>query len=63
MFRPDSADTLVTWAGVEKCVSWLTAVLLSAGLGACALPRAAGAPLAQVDRAWAVPTLEPYQQW
>jgi hypothetical protein len=32
-------------------------------LGACALPHAAGAPLAPVDRAWAVPTLELYQQW
>jgi hypothetical protein len=41
----------------------LATVLLAAGLGACALPRAAGAPLAPVDRAWAVPTLELYQQW
>ena len=41
----------------------LATLLLAAGLGACALPRAAGAPLAPVDRAWAVPTLELYQQW
>ena len=41
----------------------LVAVLLVVGLGACALPHAAGAPLAPVDRAWAVPTLELYQQW
>ena len=37
--------------------------LATAALDACALPRAAGAPLAPVDRAWAVPTLELYQQW
>ena len=39
------------------------AVLFMIGFGACALPRAAGAPLAPVERAWAVPTLELYQQW
>ena len=31
-------------------------------VGGCALPRAAGAPLAPVERAWAVPTLELYQE-
>ena len=41
----------------------LLAVVLLLGLGACALPHAAGAPLAPVERAWAVPTLELYQQW
>jgi hypothetical protein len=35
-------------------------ILLVSG---CAMPRAAGAPLAPVERAWAVPTLELYQEW
>jgi hypothetical protein len=39
-----------------------SAVLLSS-LAACALPRAGAAPLAPVERAWAVPTLELYQEW
>ena len=34
------------------------------GLGsACAMPRVGGAPVAPVERAWAVPTLELYQEW
>ncbi len=37
--------------------------LLFLGLGACAAPRAAGAPLAPLGRAWAVPTLGLYQEW
>jgi hypothetical protein len=32
-------------------------------LGACAAPRAAGAPLAPLGRSWAVPTLGLYQEW
>lgn len=30
---------------------------------ACALPKVGGAPVAPVERAWAVPTLELYQEW
>ena len=41
----------------------LVALLFTTILGACALPRAAGAPLAPVEPTWAVPTLELYQQW
>ena len=32
-------------------------------LAGCAVPRAAGAPLAPVERAWEVPTLELYTEW
>ncbi len=39
------------------------AVLLLVGTGACAAPRAAGAPLAPLGRSWAVPTLGLYQEW
>jgi hypothetical protein len=37
-------------------------MLLSSTMG-CAVPRAAGAPLAPVERAWEVPTLELYSDW
>ena len=30
---------------------------------ACALPKVGGAPIAPVERAWSVPTLELYQEW
>ncbi len=36
---------------------------LAATVSACALPRAGGAPVAPVERSWAVPTLELYQEW
>lgn len=32
-------------------------------LAGCAVPRSGGAPTAPVERAWAVPTLELYQEW
>ena len=38
-------------------------VFLILGAGACAAPRAAGAPLAPLGRSWAVPTLGLYQEW
>lgn len=44
----------------------MTRLTLSASLllvGACAIPRAGGAPVAPVERAWAVPTLELYEEW
>ena len=41
----------------------LYGVLLLLGSGACAAPRAAGAPLAPLGRSWAVPTLGLYQEW
>ena len=30
---------------------------------ACAMPKAGAAPVAPVERAWSVPTLELYQEW
>lgn len=41
----------------------LRSALLGLAVSACALPKAGGAPVAPVDRAWAVPTLELYQSW
>src|SRR5919109_5687145 len=41
---------------------FLGVFLILAG-GACAAPRAAGAPLAPMGRSWAVPTLGLYQEW
>lgn len=38
-------------------------VLLVSSVAACALPKAAGAPLAPIERAWEVPTLELYEAW
>ena len=42
---------------------FLYAAALSSLIGACALPGAGAAPIAPVERAWAVPTLELYQSW
>ena len=41
----------------------ITGLLLFSSASACALPKAAGAPLAPVERAWEVPTLELYSEW
>ena len=41
---------------------WSSAALVSLS-AACALPGAGAAPIAPVERAWAVPTLELYQEW
>ncbi len=38
-------------------------LLLLSSLTACAMPKAAGAPLAPIERAWEVPTLELYAEW
>ena len=38
-------------------------LLLLTSVAGCAVPRAAGAPLAPVERAWEVPTLELYSEW
>ncbi len=38
-------------------------VFLVLPLGACALPKVGGAPIAPMDRAWVVPTLQLYQEW
>ena len=38
-------------------------ILMLSSVAACAVPRAAGAPLAPVERAWEVPTLELYSDW
>ncbi len=41
----------------------IAGVLLLSSLSACAAPKAAGAPLAPIERAWEVPTLELYSEW
>jgi len=44
----------------------IVGVLLLSSAAGCAMPRAAGAPLAPlapVERAWEVPTLELYSEW
>jgi len=42
---------------------FLRLAVVALAASACALPKVAGAPIAPVDRAWAVPTLELYQEW
>ena len=42
---------------------WIAGVVLLSSVTACAVPKAAGAPLAPVERAWEVPTLELYSEW
>jgi hypothetical protein len=42
---------------------WFTGVMLWSSVAACAVPKAAGAPLAPIERAWEVPTLELYSEW
>ena len=42
---------------------WVAGVLLWSSVAACAVPKAAGAPLAPIERAWEVPTLELYSEW
>ncbi len=41
----------------------IAGVMLMSSTVACAVPRAAGAPLAPIERAWEVPTLELYSEW
>jgi hypothetical protein len=41
----------------------IVGVLLLSLTAGCAVPRAAGAPLAPLERAWEVPTLELYSDW
>ena len=41
----------------------IVGVLLLSSAAGCAVSRAAGAPLAPVERAWEVPTLELYREW
>jgi hypothetical protein len=42
---------------------WFAGVMLWSSIAACAVPKAAGAPLAPIERAWEVPTLELYSEW
>jgi len=42
---------------------WIAGALFLSSIAACAVPRAAGAPLAPLERAWEVPTLELYTEW
>jgi hypothetical protein len=41
----------------------LTTLVLLSSVTGCAAPRIAGAPLAPIERAWEVPTLELYAKW
>jgi hypothetical protein len=41
----------------------IAGMLLLSSLTACAAPKVAGAPLAPIERAWEVPTLELYTEW
>lgn len=43
--------------------SWCFAVVSFLLAGCAVVPRAGGAPIAPVERAWAVPTLQLYQEW
>jgi hypothetical protein len=42
---------------------FLRLAVLGLVASACALPKAGGAPVAPVERAWSVATLELYQEW
>ena len=41
----------------------IAGIVLLSSATACAVPKAAGAPLAPIERAWEVPTLELYTEW
>src|SRR6185437_12964865 len=49
--------------GSRSMRRWLAVVMLWSSVAACAVPKAAGAPLAPIERAWEVPTLELYSEW
>src|SRR6185437_13967127 len=49
--------------GSRSMGRWIAGVVLLSSVTACAVPKAAGAPLAPVERAWEVPTLELYSEW
>ena len=55
--------SLVNMLGVRGVPAFLARVLLSSSLAACAAPGTAAAPLAPIERAWEVPTLELYSEW
>ena len=42
---------------------FIAGMLLLSSVTSCAVPKVAGAPLAPVERAWEVPTLELYTEW
>jgi len=42
---------------------WIAGAVWLMPVAACAIPRAAGAPLAPVERVWEMPTLELYGEW
>jgi len=42
---------------------FITGMLLLSTTAGCAVPKVAGAPLAPIERAWEVPTLELYTEW
>ena len=41
----------------------IAGMMLLSSVAGCAVPKAAGAPLAPIERAWEVPTLELYSEW
>src|SRR5262245_26050079 len=43
--------------------SVLGCALIGMLVAGCAMPKAGAAPVAPVERAWSVPTLELYQEW
>ena len=54
--RPSVSNPEFTWVVFSVVPSCLL-------VAACAMPKAGAAPVAPVERAWAVPTLELYQEW
>jgi len=55
--------SLVGISGLRGVPAFVAAVLLCSSVAACAAPKAAGAPVAPIERAWEVPTLELYTEW
>jgi hypothetical protein len=49
--------------GLRGVPAFIAGVLLWSSVSACAVRKAAGAPLAPIERAWEVPTLELYSEW
>src|SRR5438094_9004189 len=59
--RPAATDRTQSLESSMRRV--IAGVMLMSSTAACAVPRAAGAPLAPLERAWEVPTLELYSEW
>ena len=61
--RPHPEPTRDCYRRSHSMRRFVTGVMLLSSVTACAVPKAAGAPLAPVERAWEVPTLELYSEW